>query len=457
MIHTQPVRSGSALSLDSLSMDEAEALFRQHYPASDSTALLDELRATEYARLDTQGQIYLDYTGGGLYASSQLREHMRLLSNHVFGNPHSSNPTSQAMTELDEQARAFVLTFFNASPDEYTVIFTPNASGALRLVGEAYPFAPNGQLLLSRDNHNSVNGLREFARAKGAPITSIPLEATELRMDETALFSLLDRAGGGGHRLLAYPAQSNFTGVQHPLAWIEEAQDRGWDVLLDAASFVPGNRLDLSRWHPDFVPISFYKMCGYPTGVGCLLVRKTALANLQRPWFAGGTINVVSVQGDWHVMTGGAAAFEDGTINYLDLPAVEIGLRHLMTVGMETIHTRIMCLTGWLLDTLQSLKHGNGRPRVQIYGPRPLAAGEPLRSISSRWMGASLTSGWLTGEQPWLASRYAPAVSVIRGRAKRRSASRHQFSLSPCEVANRNDVLLACLAPLIRDQHERAA
>jgi selenocysteine lyase/cysteine desulfurase len=69
-------------------------------------------------------------------------------------------------------------------------------------------------------------------------------------------------------------------------------------------------------------------------------------------------------------MAEGAAAFEDGTINYLSLPAVEIGLRHLMAIGMETIHTRIMCLTGWLLDTLLSLKHRNNAPLVQIYGPR---------------------------------------------------------------------------------------
>src|SRR5258708_797263 len=249
MIHTQAVRSGSFLSLDSPSLGEAEALFRQRYPAFDSTAILDELRATEYARLDEQGQVYLDYTGGGLYAFSQLREHIRLLSSQVFGNPHSSNPTSQAMTELDEQARAFVLAFFNASPDEYTVIFTPNASGALRLVGEAYPFTPHGQLLLSSDNHNSVNGLREFARAKGAPIACVPLEAPELPMEEPTLFSLLDKRRDAGHRLFAYPAQSNFTGVQHPLAWINEAQERGWDVLLDAASFVPGNRLDRSEEH----------------------------------------------------------------------------------------------------------------------------------------------------------------------------------------------------------------
>ena len=48
----------------------------------------------------------------------------------------------------------------------------------------------------------------------------------------------------------------------------------------------PTNRLDLSEVKPDFVTVSFYKMFGYPTGVGCLLIRNTVLGKLQRPWFA---------------------------------------------------------------------------------------------------------------------------------------------------------------------------
>ncbi len=351
-------------------MRAAEETFRQDYPTFASTSLLDELRTTEYARLDDQEHIYLDYTGGGLYAECQLRAHMELLSHNVFGNPHSYNPTSRAMTELDEQARSLVLDFFHASPDEYTVIFTSNASNALKLVGEAYPFQPGGQFLLLFDNHNSVNGIREFARPKGATVTYLPVIAPELRMESSLLFTFLESPGEGTPHLFAYPAQSNFTGVQHPLEWIGEAQARGWDVLVDGAAFVSSNRLDLSRWHPDFVPISFYKMFGYPTGVGCLLARKATLAKLQRPWFSGGTIWGISVQGDGFVMLEGGEAFEDGTLNYLSLPAVEIGLKYLMRIGMETIHERIMCLTGWLLDHLLSMKHSNGRPLVQVYGPQ---------------------------------------------------------------------------------------
>ena len=101
------------------------------------------------------------------------------------------------------------------------------------------------------------------------------------RSPAAALASRLAAAGPRG--LLAYPAQSNFSGVRHPLAWVAEAKALGWDVLLDAAAFVPTSRLDLRETPADFVSLSFYKMFGYPTGVGCLLARREALAALRRP------------------------------------------------------------------------------------------------------------------------------------------------------------------------------
>jgi molybdenum cofactor sulfurtransferase len=179
----------------------------------------------------------------------------------------------------------------------------------------------------------------------------------------------LSRPGGRGARLFAYPAQSNFSGVQHDLAWIETAQSLGWDVLLDAAAFVPTNRLDLGRWRPDFVVMSFYKMFGYPTGVGALLARWPALSKLHRPWFAGGTITVASVGADKYHPADGAAGFEDGTVNFTNLPAIDIGLDFLERVGLDRIHNRVQALTGWLIDRLLTLRHSTGRPLVTLYGP----------------------------------------------------------------------------------------
>ncbi len=352
--------------------EAAFADFLTRYPDFAQTQALDALRTTDYARLDRTDQVYLDYTGGGLYAESQITAHMELLRTGVYGNPHSHNPTSTAMTELVERARAYVLTYFNADPAEYTAIFTANASASLKLVGEAYPFQPGGHYALAADDHNSVNGIREYAKAKGAKVTYLPVVGEELRMDGAVLASVLAEENSGAARLLAFPAQSNFSGVKHPLAIIDQAHAQGWDVLLDAAAFAPTNRLDLSAHHPDFVCLSFYKMFGYPTGVGALIARRDALARLQRPWFAGGTITIASVKGDGHYLVEGEAGFEDGTVNYLSLPAVEIGLRHLDKIGMDTIGQRVAALTGWLMDELSALRHSNGQPLVQIHGPQNL-------------------------------------------------------------------------------------
>ena len=355
---------------DESELREAEASFASANPGYRDPEALHELREREYGRLDERGHTYLDYTGGGLYADSQLRRHLELLASDVFGNPHSHNPTSLASTAVVQSARSAVLAFFDADPAEYEVVFTQNASGALKLVGESYPFEPGGTYLLSYDNHNSVNGIREFARSRGADVVYVPVYRPDLRLDADLVRRHLTTPSNGPARLFAYPAQSNFSGVLHPLEWVRLAHDHGWDVLLDCAAFVPTNRLDLSAVKPDFVPLSFYKMFGYPTGIGALLVRREKLDQLRRPWFAGGTITLASVQGaGWYRLAPGAAGFEDGTVDYLGLSAVTIGLEHLSSVGIDRIHDRVCALAGWLLREMASQKHSNGAPMFRAFGP----------------------------------------------------------------------------------------
>jgi len=358
-----------SVAQEKMQLEEAQADFLARFPGYRKTAILDELRATEYRRLDEKRQVYLDYTGGSLYAESQVQKHFELMRSGVLGNPHSANPASTAMTEHVERTRRAVLRYFNAPAEDYILIFTQNASAALKLIGESFPFAPGSRYLLTFDNHNSVNGIREFARAKGASVSYAPLTMPDLRMDAARLEKMLGEADPKGANLFAFPAQSNFSGVKHPLEIVTTAQRKGWSVLLDAAAFVPTNRLDLSSVQPDFVTLSFYKMFGYPTGVGALIVRRSALSKLRRPWFAGGTVNFASVQGQTHVLSPNEAAFEDGTLNYLSIPAVEIGLKHIESIGIDMIRERVRCLTGWLLEELLALRHGNGHAMVRIYGP----------------------------------------------------------------------------------------
>ena len=163
-----------------------------------------EIRAREFARLGDHA--YLDYTGSALYGESQLLAHHALLERGLFGNPHSDSSAARASTEIVEAARRRVLRFFDVDESTHDLCFTSNTSAAIKLVAESYQFSDGEALALSVDNHNSVNGIREYARRAGASVRCLPLDG-ELRLRDPLAHL------GRGPGLLAFPAQSNFSGV----------------------------------------------------------------------------------------------------------------------------------------------------------------------------------------------------------------------------------------------------
>lgn len=197
------------------------------------------------------------------------------------------------------------------------------------------------------------------------------------------------------HNLFAFPAQSNFSGVRHPLTWVRDATQHGWHVLLDATAYASHTALDLSVVQPDFVTVSFYKLFGFPTGVAALIVRRTVLKTvLKRPWMCGRTGGGGKGNSDGMFMSLAVASpftsigamgmgmmmmrqgecednsnnnnnncddgdvvkmFEDGGLNYSCIPAVLLGLDFLHKISMSHIHHHVSHLTRLLLSLLSSI------------------------------------------------------------------------------------------------------
>lgn len=342
-------------------------------PRDGAGAYFQALREREFARLDAARLAYLDYTGSALYGASQLARHHELLAAGVFGNPHSESAPSRASGEELERARHEVLEFFDVDASTHAVCFTANASGALQRIGESYPFGPERGLVLATDNHNSALGLREYARRARAPIAYLPLDG-ELRLadPESRLTDLARRRPGGG--LLVLPAQSNFSGVRHPLALVGRARELGFAVALDLAALAATAPVSLRSTPADFAVLSFYKLFGYPTGIGALVARHEALDRLERPWFAGGTVAYASVQAERHRLRPGPERFEDGTPDFLGLPALAAGFALLAEVGLERLGRHVARKTAAYLAALQGLRHTGGGALVELHGPADLEA-----------------------------------------------------------------------------------
>lgn len=86
---------------------------------------------------------------------------------------------------------------------------------------------------------------------------------------------------------------------------------------------------------------------------------------------------------------------------------MEIGLRYLDRVGIETIHRRVGALGEWLIDQLGSMRHENGAPATTIYGPR-----------SSERRGATIAFNFLHPDGRIVDERYVDRI-----------ASQHNVSL----------------------------
>lgn len=325
----------------------------------------ETLRAKEFSRLDDQQHVYVDYTGGGQCPRSVLEKYHELLLTTTFGNPHSYNPTSLHTTRLIEQVRQMVLEYFQAN-GEYTLIFTQNASGALKIIGESYPWDNSTVYVLARDNHNSVLGMREYAKRAGATVHYWEL-TDQLRLQDN-LAEIIQQYPNK-KVVVAFPAQSNFSGVMHPLDHIATAHQLGAQVILDTAAFVPTHPFSLKHYRPEAICVSFYKILGFPTGLGALIIRKDFLEQLRKAWFAGGTVRGVSLD-DYVLEPNSHETFEDGTINYALIPALRYVFEFIESIGgIEAIEQHVTQLTTYALIKLQQLEQ---QGKVIIYGPKTI-------------------------------------------------------------------------------------
>jgi selenocysteine lyase/cysteine desulfurase len=364
------------------------------------------LREKEFFRLDESGIAYLDFAASALYGASQVRAYAERLQRGLFGNPHSEHGPSRA-SELDlEMARTATLDFLDADPDLYDVCFTANTSMAIKLVAESYAFSPTNGLILSADNHNSMNGVREYARAAGAPTCVLPLDE-ELRLLRP-IEAMNAFAQSRGRGLLGFPAQSNFSGVQHALELVNEAQRCGFEVLLDAAAIGCGSSISLRRHPAEFLVFSFYKIFGIPTGVGALVARRDALARLRRPWFSGGTVDFVSIEHDRHQLRGGHGGFEDGTPNFLNSGAVVDGFQFLAQVDRVALARRLDRMTASFIERASSLNI-QGASLIRFYGPVSMT--ERGATVSFNVLGADGS----TIPYQWVEARAREMGVAVRG------------------------------------------
>lgn len=298
-------------------------------------------------------------------------------------------------TVVIESTRLQALAFFNADPEHFDLIFTANATAAIKLVMDC--LSDHSQRAASwysyhADSHTSLVGVREAAGGSSKCFMSdkeVDDWIDVRQSQESKEHNSQESSPQEGIRLFAYPAQSNMNGRRLPLGWsgsIRSSNTPSSQVftLLDAAAYVTTAQLDLSDPDnaPDFTALSFYKIFGFPD-LGALIVRKASGHVLsERRYFGGGTVDMVingtdtgTNTGAWHAKksTSLHEILEDGTPAFHSILALSLALEAHRRIfdSMETISRHTCNLITTLHQNMSGLFHSNGLPLCKIYETFP--------------------------------------------------------------------------------------
>lgn len=173
--------------------------------------------------------------------------------------------------------------------------------------------------------------------------------------------------------LITFPAQCNYNGLKYPLELIKKFHNNpDLYVCLDAASFLSTNALDLQRYKPDYVSLSFYKIFGYPTGLGALICSKRGAEKLNKKYYGGGTVKIALTRINWHQKRDVIhERFEDGTNSFLSIIALQTCfqfMENLLGVNFANRISRHVFNLGKILHhKLKNLKHHNDTSVVVLH------------------------------------------------------------------------------------------
>jgi len=384
-------------------------------------------------------EVYLDFAGSSLPTQTQLHQiHAFLIQPHlqVLGNPHSSGPAAARTAGEIHVIYKRILDFFGAnggsslassdssssnSDDNhpgYHILFTSGATEALRIVAEHFPWQrlpcddPNhtSTLLYPHNSHTSVIGMRACALQNGASFQCVHVSnLIQAVQDSYNHHQSCNNGCGCFHNLVVLPLECNFSGSRfntlatNLIQTIKKKQSnhpttpRKWYSLVDISKAAATSPINLCSLDPDFACVSFYKLFGFPTGLGVLFVKRTSTHILtgktfienthpssssssslsphpkrRNHYFGGGSVDAVASGFDFVIPRSKEdqlSSLIHGTPNFQSIILLRHGFDAISRLGgMEKIRNHTHCLQVELVSRLHNLRHPNGRPAIIVYG-----------------------------------------------------------------------------------------
>lgn len=255
---------------------------------------------------------------------------------------------SEYSTKVYSESRDYILDFFKASKNKYTVIFVNNTTEGINRLSNMLIEDKNHIVITTRMEHHS-NDLpwRGKCILKYIEVD----ENGRLKLDE--LEYLLEKY----HGLVKYvtiTAASNVTGYVNNLSYISQLVHKyNAKLIVDGAQIVAHKKLDFTETLIDYLVFSAHKMYA-PFGSGAIIGLKEEFERLNSDLKGGGTVDAVLDYSE--VLLPPPEKDEAGSPNFFGAIALVEAMKELNNIGYETIENNEKILLNYALKGLNSIK-----------------------------------------------------------------------------------------------------
>ncbi|KAJ3392235.1 hypothetical protein HDU92_008588 [Lobulomyces angularis] len=273
--------------------------------------------------------VHFDHAGSTTINQKMISDWTSDIILNEYSNPHSNSKTTNKINEI----RKKILSYLNTSESEFTVIFTHNATGALKLTGESVDWKTFSFSYLNT-SHTSVVGIRNLVELAGSQWQCLHEKDIE-KILKNNIFT-------EEKKVFAFPAQCNFSGKRYNLSWIKLVEN-----------------------------ITGFQELNLTNSVGALIVKNEMLPNLSKKvYFGGGTVEGYNEK-DWVRLKpiNSWDRFEDGTLPFLEIISIEHGFKFIEREfgDWETLKQKVINLNNLVRESMRLIKHENGSNVVKFY------------------------------------------------------------------------------------------
>ncbi len=294
--------------------------------------------------------MYFDHAGSPFIDKERyINDTINTTSGKILQNPHSNE---QKWNEMITMIKHLTFKMFKNSNDNYELIFTSGTTSSIKLVMDM--LKPD-RLVHTISNHNSILGCRNLVN--NITVLNDGYEEIEQSFMNNDVKTLI-----------ALPETCNFSGEKFDIPINMLRKKYNGYILLDIAKGITEHNINLEQ-EPEFLVFSYYKLFGYPTGLGALVIHKKMLDVVNKQYFGGGTYDWVIAEKHMYKPRETIKSFEDGTSNFLALALLEQSLPRYIN-NRSTITSTMRSLTEYARIKLSKAKYFNNENIFKCYFPK---------------------------------------------------------------------------------------